>query len=271
MHAVALVGLRFGATLAAVAAAQRRDVQSLVLWAPCASGRAYLRELRAFQMLEEHDGRGTPGAPQEGDEAALAIDLFARRERIAERALIIPRDDLPAGAERLASHLAAAESRRASTQRRGTLPMMRDPQDGEVPVAALDTIVAWLREPQGPCARGAERAGASSLVLVALSHAERLPVREESLYFGEVGRLLPASPLSLAQAPCAAPHRPSSSSTWAPITASGPIECTSRWRARSGAGLPRLPLRSRRAWRQPCCERRIPGESPLPAGFGLAT
>jgi len=62
VDAVALVGLRFGATLAAVAAARRRDVESLVLWAPSPTGRAYLRELRAFRMLEAHSGKGPPGA-----------------------------------------------------------------------------------------------------------------------------------------------------------------------------------------------------------------
>jgi alpha-beta hydrolase superfamily lysophospholipase len=203
VHAVALVGLRFGATLAAVAAARRRDVQSLVLWAPCASGRAYLRELRAFRMLKEHNGRGAPDVPREGDEAALghhldratvvnlaAIDLCARRERTAERALIVPRDDLPDGAERLLSHLAACGVEASLRAERGYAAMMRDPQDVQVPFDTLDSMVAWLKEHREPCARGAPRAGASSPVLAAVSHAARLPVHEESLYFGEGGRLL---------------------------------------------------------------------------------
>jgi alpha-beta hydrolase superfamily lysophospholipase len=189
VHAVALVGLRFGATLAAAAAARRRDVQSLVLWAPCASGRAYLRELRALRMLEGRDGRSAPGAPQEGDAAALAIDLFARRERVAERALIIPRDDLPDAAERLSSHLAACGVDARLHPACGYASMMRDPQDGEVPSAVLDTIVTWLAESPDPCARGAARARASSPVLAAVSRAGRVPVREEPLYFGEGGRL----------------------------------------------------------------------------------
>jgi pimeloyl-ACP methyl ester carboxylesterase len=101
LHAVALVGVRFGATLAAMAAARRRDVESVVLWAPCTSGRAYLRELRAFQMLKEHKGQGTRFDETTVD-GLMAIDLLARRERIAARALVVPRDDVPDGGERLA-------------------------------------------------------------------------------------------------------------------------------------------------------------------------
>ena len=202
VQAVALVGVRFGATLAAVAAGRRRDVQSLVLWAPCASGRAYLRELRAFRMLKEHNGQGAPGALHDGDEEVAgyrferdtvvdlaAIDLLARREPIAERALVVSRDDLPDGGERLASHLAACGVEARFRAEEGYASMMRDPQDVQVPFAALDAIVAWLGEPREPRAPGAPTAGASSPVLTAGSHAARRPVREESLYFGEGGRL----------------------------------------------------------------------------------
>jgi len=43
---VMLVGLRFGATLAALAAENRHDVYSLVAWEPVIDGAAYLRDLR---------------------------------------------------------------------------------------------------------------------------------------------------------------------------------------------------------------------------------
>jgi alpha-beta hydrolase superfamily lysophospholipase len=203
VHAVALVGVRFGATLAAVAAARRRDVQSLVLWAPCASGRAYLRELRALGMLDQQNGTGAPGATREGgvvvagyrfhratvDDLA-AIDLFARRERIAERALIVARDDLPGGAGRLASHLAACGVEARLRAEQGYASMMCDPQDVKVPFRALDSIVAWLKEPPEPRARDARRGGAPPSVLAAVSPTGRVPVREESLHFGEASRLL---------------------------------------------------------------------------------
>jgi alpha-beta hydrolase superfamily lysophospholipase len=49
---VSLVGLRVGATLAAHAAPDCGPLQTLVVWDPCLSGRTFLREQRALQMLE---------------------------------------------------------------------------------------------------------------------------------------------------------------------------------------------------------------------------
>jgi dienelactone hydrolase len=45
---LAVVGLRIGATLAAAEVARGEGVDDLVLWDPCATGRAFLREQRAF-------------------------------------------------------------------------------------------------------------------------------------------------------------------------------------------------------------------------------
>ena len=46
---VCLIGLRLGATLAYLAAAQHDRVSSLVLWAPSLTGKAYLREWKALR------------------------------------------------------------------------------------------------------------------------------------------------------------------------------------------------------------------------------
>ena len=51
VEAVALVGLRVGGTLALAAAEHNRRVTGLALLAPYASGRAYLRDLRAFERI----------------------------------------------------------------------------------------------------------------------------------------------------------------------------------------------------------------------------
>ena len=50
-NAVAFFGLRLGATLAIIAASERRDVRALVVWSPFVSGRAFVREARAFARL----------------------------------------------------------------------------------------------------------------------------------------------------------------------------------------------------------------------------
>jgi uncharacterized protein len=60
---VSLVGLRFGATLAALAAARRLDIDTLVLWDPVLSGRAYLEELAGVQNAWLRDRLGV-GADQ---------------------------------------------------------------------------------------------------------------------------------------------------------------------------------------------------------------
>lgn len=55
---VALVGLRLGATLAALAGKDRRDVDSVVLWDPVVTGAAYLKELQSMHLeyLEQEFG-----------------------------------------------------------------------------------------------------------------------------------------------------------------------------------------------------------------------
>lgn len=58
---VALVGLRLGASLAAVAAAGRSDVEAVVMWDPVVSGKSYLAELMPAPALV-HAGE-PPAAP----------------------------------------------------------------------------------------------------------------------------------------------------------------------------------------------------------------
>lgn len=46
---VSLLGVRFGATLAALAASSRRDIDTLVLWDPVPQGRTYVADLQRMQ------------------------------------------------------------------------------------------------------------------------------------------------------------------------------------------------------------------------------
>ncbi len=54
---VCLIGIRLGATLAALASAERA-VDQLVLWGPAVSGRRYVREMQAIAQASELAGRG---------------------------------------------------------------------------------------------------------------------------------------------------------------------------------------------------------------------
>ncbi|MGZ6059701.1 MAG: alpha/beta fold hydrolase [Myxococcaceae bacterium] len=93
---VALAGIHLGATLAAVAASERTDVAALVVWGPFTTGRAYVRQLRAYRLLNAlpDDPRGRA---VDGDEEAAGYRLtrstVADLERIDLRAL--PRAPAP--------------------------------------------------------------------------------------------------------------------------------------------------------------------------------
>ena len=81
----ALVGLRLGGALAALAAAERHDVDALVLWDPVATGAGYLAEINARQqawVAQEQWARPNTAARFDKDEvlgfplpAALVRDL----------------------------------------------------------------------------------------------------------------------------------------------------------------------------------------------------
>lgn len=108
----ALLGLRLGATLSAQLAAQRGDVERLVLWDPILDGAAYLRELRVAHeaWLRDHAqrrngaGEGAPllealGFPiPPGLSASLERLRFNRPEAPSANVLVIDHRSHP-GAE----------------------------------------------------------------------------------------------------------------------------------------------------------------------------
>ena len=51
VNEVAVMGVRLGALLALTAAVRGANIQDLILWSPCSSGRAVVRELYAFSKL----------------------------------------------------------------------------------------------------------------------------------------------------------------------------------------------------------------------------
>ncbi len=198
-RASALFGVRFGATLAVAVAARRRDIDHLVLWAPSVSGRAYVRELRAFRMI-----KAPPAAPSErtngGEEVAgyhfakatiadlSRFDLFAQKEHVAARALIVARDDLVGAEGRLASHLEESGVDVRLSGDPGYARMMRDPQDSVVPFAALDHMVDWLEEARCAGHRATIQARPTPRVLVATTPSNTA-IREQYYCFGGDQRL----------------------------------------------------------------------------------
>jgi hypothetical protein len=165
----AVVGLRIGATLAAAELARGGPVDDFVLWDPCASGRAFLREqtaLAAFgrdQAAEwgvQHGG-GSLGSPERREEGSVEapgamfsaatvsdltpIAISGTEGGLARRELVLGRKgrSLPrALRERLTlPHVEAAdvEGQEALYE---DLPV--------TPWAGLDRIADWLGEANGP-------------------------------------------------------------------------------------------------------------------------
>ena len=94
---VAVAGIRLGAMLAVSAAARGANIQDLVLWGPSATGRALLREMRAFGTMEQQGFQigGFLIAP-ETQRALGALDLSALPAMDKRRVLFLSRDNLPA-------------------------------------------------------------------------------------------------------------------------------------------------------------------------------
>jgi alpha-beta hydrolase superfamily lysophospholipase len=151
-HAVALVGLRLGALLAALAAAEI-DVDYLIAWSPVVSGRRYIREQLAIAGVgggEEPPGQGyiEGGGFVLSDETAgelKTVDLSALHYRVGRAALVVERDDLPQE-KGLAEALNTQGIRTTVTRPPGYAGMMAEPQDTVVPREAIDSIVEWLSE-----------------------------------------------------------------------------------------------------------------------------
>ena len=157
---VVLAGVRLGATLALAAAVERDDVDALLLWAALPTGRAYLREGRAFTRLmttmvetRKHtlpDGMEQIGGfvlTRETVQALSAFDPMAAGggRTSAKAALWIPRDDVSQDAsvaDRLTQLGVNVERRNVA----GYTAMMVDPHQSVAPAQVIETTIRWLRD-----------------------------------------------------------------------------------------------------------------------------
>jgi pimeloyl-ACP methyl ester carboxylesterase len=147
---IGLVGMRIGATLAAEAAARDGDIDALVLWDPCVSGKAYISEQRALASLtlgikpSGDDGSvETPGMVFGGDtvSALRTLEIAATGTRLASHALLLTRPERsPSNA--LLDRLAASNVELAPATGQAELMDVGSPFQ-VLPDAAIDEIVAW--------------------------------------------------------------------------------------------------------------------------------
>jgi pimeloyl-ACP methyl ester carboxylesterase len=133
----ALVGLRLGASLSALVARQRGDVERLVLWDPILDGAVYLKELRAAHdvWLRDHaQGRRGAGAGEPLREA-LGFSIPPLLATSVERLRLAP-DDWPPEKALLIDHRSFPG---------GQVWVHEDGVNRTlVPHAVLESITSWL-------------------------------------------------------------------------------------------------------------------------------
>lgn len=152
---ITIVGFRLGALLAPLAAARRGDVAGLVLLAPPASGKAYVREMTALSRMIDAplaaDGKTDPFT-------GLQVAGFRlSRETLDDLAALNWKKSLPeAGVPRV---LVMANGRQADASSsdpggeqtdvefaefKGYSQLMCDPTANQIPLAALDRCAGWI-------------------------------------------------------------------------------------------------------------------------------
>jgi alpha-beta hydrolase superfamily lysophospholipase len=147
---VCVIGVRLGATLAALAAVDT-PVDYLVLWNPCVRMASYLRELQAIAATAERAATDIQGALESAGfvmsaetlAGLRAIDLLSLEFKVKSRVLCIGRNDT-APDHKLCEHIAASGIATDTVRLPGWADMMAEHQFTVVPDKALDTIVEWL-------------------------------------------------------------------------------------------------------------------------------
>jgi alpha-beta hydrolase superfamily lysophospholipase len=154
---VCLLGIRFGATLATLAAAGRTDVAGLIAIAPVVSGRAYVRELRMLSRATDSKRNLTRTANEDiletggfllsaqTQKSLGEIDLNKLEARPAERVLILDRAEMPGGESwerRL--HSLGGHCERLSVS--GYAEMMLDAHESVPPREITGAALHWMRE-----------------------------------------------------------------------------------------------------------------------------
>jgi alpha-beta hydrolase superfamily lysophospholipase len=160
VNEVALVGVRLGAWLAALYASQEQlpSPAALILWAPFLTGRSYLRELRAYQAL--NDQRNVGLITSEGDTAGFVlspetsqaiheVDLLKLQGVRARDVLVLARDE-NSNEQKLTEALAKAGINSELARIPGLLPMLQEPRKSVVPSDVFAHMTAWLENVSPP-------------------------------------------------------------------------------------------------------------------------
>jgi alpha-beta hydrolase superfamily lysophospholipase len=146
--AVSIVGMRMGALLAAAWAARHDDTFALVLWDPCASGRAFVKEQTVLQRLRSDAPAASDPQVAElpgfvfGADTARDLAALDGAGAAARHALVLTRPERPAPGPLLAA-LACAHLDQAPALGQERL-LDVEPLRQEIPVETLGAISTWL-------------------------------------------------------------------------------------------------------------------------------
>ena len=192
---LALFGLRLGAQLALQAAAQMGGVERIVLWAPCKSGRAFTRELRAAANQRASGVQAKP----DGDVLSMGFlytsptlsalqalpSLPPPEQACARHMLVLDRDDLPQ-AKTLAAQLGDRGIDTQYAVAAGYAALMQQPRQALMDSQSLALLTEWLTA--GPVPADGWVAGRPlPLAPVRQHHFDGL--RESAVHFGPRGDL----------------------------------------------------------------------------------
>ena len=183
---VALLGIRLGATLAVEAARRLGGVDSLLLWAPCPTGKSFARELRAIGQVDAQGGLHAFGELYTARtlEALSALDTTGPAPAPARRALVVGRDDLPAEGP-VPKALREAGTLVDFRVLPGFAAMVDEPRAGVLDPATLRALSDWLLA--SPVARA--RTEAAPPMPEAMLGRPTADVRETPLRCGSGGAL----------------------------------------------------------------------------------
>ncbi len=149
---VGLIGLRLGATLAANVAADN-DIEALVLWDPCATGRGFLREQRMLAAVIGAGARGDPASPESLEipglllprdlaEAIRVLRLDNSAGVLARRLLLLTRPDRPSD-ENLLKSLSFLNVECGKAANQGQFIDV-EPGAAVLPEQVIVDMVSWL-------------------------------------------------------------------------------------------------------------------------------
>ena len=199
-HRICLIGVRIGATLAAQVAAEL-NVDLLVMWNPCISGRRYLRESQAIAATAERKTKDDHSQIESGGFVMSAETISAIRDvnllelgfRPGVTALIIGRDDL-APDRSLHEHLTALGIANDYVISTGYAGMMAEAQFTVIPDATLRLISDWACAHSGDITHGASRPTLESLqqavsITIPNENGVATDIAESICRFGSAGQL----------------------------------------------------------------------------------